>query len=338
VVVVTMPGRPDEDTLRAAVALATRAPSVHNTQPWRWRLGRGTVHLYADRARWLPGTDPFGHELLLSCGAALHHLRLALAAAGWLSLLYRMPEPADPELLATVRARPHRPTDRDVALAAAIRARRTDRRRYGGWQVPSRMLAVLTEQAAEQGAVLRAVLASPARYRLVCAIAEAAELQRADPRYAAELAAWTGRRPGASDGVPAASIPPITGRYGDLPMRAYPRAALDQPPGSTDADDASVPLVLGTAGEDRLSLLRAGEALSAVLLAATRMGLASCPLGQVMEVECTRDVVRTRVLDAATYPHAVLRVGRALPTAGPLPPTPRRALHEVIRHAERVPH
>ncbi|WP_137811982.1 Acg family FMN-binding oxidoreductase [Gandjariella thermophila] len=333
-----MSGRPDEDTLASAVALATRAPSLHNTQPWRWRLGRGTLSLYADRGRRLPATDPYGHELLLSCGAALHHLRLALAAAGWAPVVHRIPDRSDPELLATVRCQPREPTDRDVALAAAIRARRTDRRRYGAWQVPPRMLARLAEAAAEQGVVLRAVLDARARYRLVCAMAEAAALQRANPAYTAELDAWTGRRHGSPDGVPSASVPPVTGRYGDLPVRVLPRPALPQPPDTTDADDASVPMVLGTAAEDRLSLLRAGEALSAVLLAATRMGLATCPLGQVMEVECTRDVVRTRVLDAATYPQAVLRVGRTPATAGPLPSTPRRPLDEVIEHAERVPH
>jgi nitroreductase len=333
-----MPDGPDEETLRAAVALATRAPSVHNTQPWRWVVGRDGLRLYADRARWLPATDPFGHELLLGCGAALHHLRVALAAAGWSALVHRTPDYADPELLAAVRARRRPIADRDVALAAAIRARRTDRRRYDPWQVPPAMLSRLVERAAGQGAVLRPVLGAPARYRLVSAIAEAADLQRDDPAYAAELAAWTGGPPDAPDGVPAASIPPITGRYGDLPMRAYPRATLEQPPGSTDAEDASVLLVLGSAAEDRLSLLRAGEALSAVLLEAARAGLATCPLGQPMEVACTRVVVRTRVLDTATYPHAVLRVGRTPPDARPLPPTPRRPLHEVIRHVERVSH
>jgi nitroreductase len=330
-------GLPGEDTVRSVLALATRAPSVHNSQPWRWLVGDGRVYLYADRTRQLHATDPYGHELLLSCGAALHHLRVAFAAAGWSALVHRLPDPADPDRLASVLLEPHQVTAEDMDLAAAVRARRTDRRRYGSWQVPPRMLSLLAERAAAEGAVLRAVLGTEVRYRLVCAMAEAAELQTADPAYATELAAWTGRQAGEPDGVPAANIPPISGRYGDLPMPVFPRSALDQPQGSADSDDAGVLLVLAAAGDDRLSLLRSGEALSAVLLAATRMGLATCPLSPVLEVGCTRDLVRMRVLNAATYPHAVLRVGRAVPTAEPLPATPRRPVRDVVEHLAGEP-
>jgi hypothetical protein len=255
---------------------------------------------------------------------------VAFAAAGWSTQVHRLPNPADRDHLASVLPQPHQATARDTDLAAAIESRRTDRRRYGSWQVPPRMLSALAEAAAAEGSTLRAVLGKEVRYRLVCAIAEATALQTADPDYRTELAAWSGRQAGEPDGVPAANIPPISGRYGDLPMPALPRPALDQPQGSADSDDAGVLLVLGAAGNDRLSLLRSGEALSAVLLAATRMGLATCTLSQVLELGCTRDVVRTRVLNAATYPHVVLRVGRSLPTAGPVPPTPRRPLHDVV--------
>ncbi|MDF3051341.1 MAG: nitroreductase, partial [Pseudonocardia sp.] len=69
-------------TVRTALELACRAPSVHNTQPWRWRLGDDTVALFADQRRRLWATDRDARDLILSCGAALHHLRVALAAAG----------------------------------------------------------------------------------------------------------------------------------------------------------------------------------------------------------------------------------------------------------------
>lgn len=73
---------PDRDTVRAALAMAVRAPSVHNTQPWLWRLGDRTVHLYADPSRHLPHADPGMRDLIVSCGAALHHLRVALRVFG----------------------------------------------------------------------------------------------------------------------------------------------------------------------------------------------------------------------------------------------------------------
>src|SRR5688572_15759901 len=93
----------DRALVSAAVALATRAPSLHNTQPWRWAFDERTVHLRADRLHWLPATDPEGRDLLLSCGAALHHLRVALAARGVATEVQRFPDPADPDHLATLR-------------------------------------------------------------------------------------------------------------------------------------------------------------------------------------------------------------------------------------------
>jgi len=82
--------------------------------------------------------------------------------------------------------------------------------------------------------------------------------------------------------------------------------------------------VLGTASDDRLSQLRAGEALSAVLLTATTIGLATCPLSQALEIGTTRRMLRDNVLDGTLSPQLVLRVGRA-PVGPSLPATPRRS-------------
>src|SRR3982750_4766364 len=92
----------DQRTLRAAIELASHAPSVHNSQPWRWVIGPRTVHLYADLRRWLPATDADGRDLVVSCGAVLHHLRVALAASGMHAVVHRIPDPARPDDLAAL--------------------------------------------------------------------------------------------------------------------------------------------------------------------------------------------------------------------------------------------
>ena len=86
---------PDRATIRTALTMAVRAPSVHNTQPWLWRVGDNSVHLYSNPSLRLPSTDPDSRDLMISCGIALNHCAVAFAAVGWLAKVHRFPNPAD---------------------------------------------------------------------------------------------------------------------------------------------------------------------------------------------------------------------------------------------------
>lgn len=317
---------PDEDSIRAAVSLAQRAPSVHNSQPWRWRRADHSIHLYADWTRQLSASDPDGRDLLLSCGAALHHLRVAFGSAGWACQVHRLPNPADHDHLAAVELAPHRARSAEITSASAIMQRHTDRRNYSSWPVPPGMTARLVDEAADEGVVLRAVTAGSTRARLLDAIRLADELAHADGAYASELALWSGRHSGSVDGVPAAAIPARspaefgTGRF-------VPGTLASAPEDDGDGD-GSVLLVLGTASDDSTSRLRAGEATSAVLLAATEYRLATAPLTQPLAVADTRDLVRRDVLNDAMYPQMVIRVGFTPLSATPIERTRRRPIAE----------
>ncbi|MCG8915555.1 nitroreductase family protein [Actinokineospora sp. PR83] len=317
---------PDEETLRAAVRMACWAPSVHNTQPWRWRLSAGAVHLFADRDRALPATDPDGRDLLISCGAALHHLRVALAAFGWATSTTRMPDRADPDHLAAVTTRRAVSDQGGMADAVAITRRHSDRRAYTSRALDRATLDVLVERAAREGVVAEVVRSTGARRALRVLIAEADRRQSADDRYLGELARWSGRPAGSPDGVPARSTPAAT-RVGDLVVREFSAPALLPSPG---ADNGGELLVLGTGSDDGESRLRAGEATSAVLLAATALRLATCPLTQPMEVPEIRELLRTAVLAADAVPQIILRVGWPAPGSGELPHTPRRSPDSVL--------
>lgn len=73
-----------EEIARYVVAKAVWAPSVHNTQPWRFTVGGQEISLHADADRRLVVADPNGREMLISCGAALFNVRLALRSLGYI--------------------------------------------------------------------------------------------------------------------------------------------------------------------------------------------------------------------------------------------------------------
>jgi hypothetical protein len=315
---------PDHRTIHAVLSLATRAPSIHNSQPWQWRVGDESLHLYADPERQLPNTDPDSRDLLLSCGASLHHAVVALAALGWQAKITRLPDPLHPAHLAAIEVYRHPASALDIALAAAIPKRRTDRRHYGWWPVPAADITLMGSRAARAGVMLRQVESLP---KLQSIVAEAVWQHATDQDYLTELTAWSGRYASVS-GVPARNTPP-SDPTAPMPGRIFAGPALAQPPDTESADDGAVVLALGTKDDSRLARLRAGEGTSLVLLTATALGLSSCPVTEPLEIAETREAVRGDVFGVSGYPQMLLRVGWAPVNADPLPSTPRRPLADV---------
>jgi nitroreductase len=323
---------PAVETIRSALMLAGRAPSVHNTQPWMWRVGKHTLHLYANRDLSLPHTDPDARDFMLSCGAALNHCAVAFAALGWQCKIQRLPNPADPDHLAAIELHRHPASEADVALTAAIPRRRTDRRNYSSWPVPQRDIALMGARAARAGVMLRRVDALDNLKRIV---ADAAWQHRSDYDYLAELTTWSGRY-AATAGVPARSTPQPDAMAA-IPARTFAGAVLAQSPDADPTEDNAAAIALGTAEDDRMARLRAGEATSLVLLTATALGLASCPITEPLEIAETRAAVKADVFGEDAYPQMLLRIGWAPVNADPLPSTPRRDLSEVVTRLDGSP-
>ncbi|MCV7151294.1 Acg family FMN-binding oxidoreductase [Mycolicibacterium pyrenivorans] len=323
---------PDDITLRAALTLATRAPSVHNSQPWLWRVGPHSLHLHADRSLHLPHTDPDRRELMISCGASLNHAVVALAALGWQAKIHRFPNPDDPDHLAAITLHRHAAGETDIELAAAIAKRRTDRRNFTSRPVDLGDIAWMGARVARMGVSLRRV-ETTTDFKAV--LTQAVWEHAFDPDYAEELTMWSGRYAAAA-GVPARNIPESDPRAA-VPSRVFAGTALDQPPQAPPEFDHGVLLALGTSADDDLSRLRAGEATSLALLTASARGLATCPVSEVLEVAETRTMVRSEIFDERYFPQMLVRVGWAPPDADPLPATPRRPLHERVTRLDGSP-
>jgi nitroreductase len=316
---------PDSNTIRTALTMAVRAPSVHNTQPWLWRVAENSVHLHSNLTLQLPSTDPDNRDLMISCGIALNHCVVAFATLGWLAKAHRFPNPADSSHLAAMELEPYPATEVDIALAAAILRRRTDRRRYSARPVSAADISLMGARAARAGVMLRNV---ESLTRLSDLVAEAAHRHANSFEYLNELSTWSGRYTSQA-GVPARSaarLDPAT----VIPRRAFAGPALTEPPGTSPVDDNAVVLALGTRDDDDVARLRAGEATSAVLLTATALGLASCPITEPLEINEIRDEVRADVFGTSGYPQMLLRIGWPPADAEPLPATPRRPLSDVV--------
>jgi hypothetical protein len=317
------------ELVRHAVALAALAPSGHNTQPWRFTAGSDRVDLLADRKRRLPVVDPDDRALVISCGAALAHLRSALEHHGLTPSVELLPDPAAPDLLATLTL----PTAIGETGAhgdeiAAMVARRTNRRPYDDRPLPDGLLADLQDRARAFDVWLRPVAAGPGREALADLIAEGDREQLSNPAFRRELATWIRHNHSpAGDGMrgSAFGIPGALSRLGPFVVRIVDTHERQATKDHDLALAAPAVVVLGTDGDTTSDWLATGQALAHVLLRATTSGLAAAFLNQPVEVAALRPRL-AELLGADGVPQLVLRLGH-----GPeISPAPRRPLGEVL--------
>ena len=311
--------------LRTIIAVARRAPSVHNTQPWRWRIDGRVLELRADRSRQLRVADPVARNLTISCGCALHHAEVAASALGWRASVEMLPERADHDLLARLHLVPDEvPADSHEVLRN-IDERRTDRRRFTNWPVPPERLHHLAAEGSRWGADVFVLTDLTQRWRVEGLVDRATAAQDQDHRFAAEQQAWTDRGP--TDGIPGTALADDLERGVGLRTRFTPR--LTQTTDRTiEGSDGLI--LIGTASDGPRSWLHAGQALSALWLAATAGGLSVVPLSQVTELNATRLALRYDVMYGITEPQILARLGWQEMGRAELQPTPRRPLDDII--------
>lgn len=316
------------DALTGVVELACRAPSVHNSQPWRLIAADGELRLFFDSHRVPRATDHSGRESVISCGALLDHLRVAAAAAGWHADIARFPNPNDLDHLATIEF--HRRefvTEADRARAAAIPTRRTDRLPFAApadWPVFEPVLRSTLDP--EKAALY--VLDDSDRSQLIQASKLTGALRRHDSSYQAELLWWTAPFE-VADGVPYGTLATAGERERVDIAREFPTGEHpDREP--RIRHDHSVILVLSTDDDTRREALDCGEALSDVLLEATLAGLATCTLTHVTELKASRGIIKA-LTGGTREPQLLIRIGEVPVRAEQPAPTPRRRISEVLQ-------
>ncbi len=317
-----------------AVEVAVRAPSMHNSQPWRFRLGPAHLDVLVDPGRRLPVADLSGWASRIGCGAALFNLRLALAVHGSPATVRLQPDPDVPELLARLTpGPPRRPTPDEVRLYRAITHRRSNRMPFLDKSVPIDTRTELKSAAHAENGWLDLLL-GPTAVELTAEMVRAADRAlRRDDGYQAELAAWTRRDSSATDGVPSAAGGPAPAPHELLARRDFggrePAGGTDsgghEPAGGTDFEREPLLAVLGTAGDWGADQVQAGQVLQRVLLTATDLGLAASMFSQPIEVPGIREQLRI-ALGRQAPPQMLLRFGYAISA----PRSRRRPVSDVL--------
>jgi nitroreductase len=310
------------DDLLACVEAAIAAPSIHNSQPWLFRIRDGGVDAYADRTRRLEAIDPSGRELLMSVGAATFNLRLAMQARSWEPATRLFPDADDPDLIAqVVPTSPASPSAALIELAEAIPRRHTNRRPFAPIPLPPTLLEELAAAAQIEGATLRS--ANPVAHNAVLGLVRIAEERlRGQGIYRAELSTVT--RPHRGRHV----MPPHTFGAWDaleaLPLRDF---GLKQPELRYAVEPTELQptiAILYTDADKPEHWVAAGQALQRVLLLVTARGLAATPVSQPLEDPQLRKLMADP--DAGPWAQVILRLGYGPPTAR----SRRRPLSDVL--------
>ncbi len=323
----TATGTPHRDVSEVTLAMAEAArlaPSVHNSQPWRFEpLPDGlAVHEDADRA--LPSLDPRGRQRTMSCAAAVVNAAVALAHAGVQPVVELLPDAGRPGLLAVVRAgRPAAPDDGDLRRYAAVSSRRAHRRLHQRRELTADDVEALCEAVAGEGA--RPVVPdAPARRRLGALLRRAVSHQLEDVDHLAEVDRWV-RHPGDpqehADGIPVASLGTTPYPADSIVHDGWDPEELDEVPVEAELELSTV-IAITTRGDTRRDWLVAGMALERLWLDAAVRDLALTFADQATQWAETRDQAAA-VLGVPGELQLVLRLGYPLVD---VPATPRRPL------------
>jgi len=313
------------NVIEDAVSLACRAPSYFNAQPWCWIVEGGELHLFVDADR-VVATDYGSRQALISCGAALDHLRVAMAAAGYEAHVDYYPNPSNHKHVASISFSPMSfVTEGHRRRADAIMSRRTDRLPFApaaDWDEFELMMrkAIYADVSAVD------VISDQDRSELAETSALTDALRLYDSAYHAEMQRWTAPYE-VSDGIPQSAL--VSAAESDRVDvgRSFPVTNNEERRVQL-GDDRSTILVVSALDDVRRDVLGCGETLSAVLLEATVAGLATCTLTHMTEFAATRDIVAA--ITGRPLPQVLVRVGMA-PALDEVPPsTPRRPVSEVL--------
>ena len=312
------------DRIARIIGAGTRAPSVHNTQPWSVQIDdERHLTVRADPSRQLRRCDPQGREMLISCGAFLMNLRVAAAHEGLDAHVRLAPDRRDPWLAARITLnRLAAPGFFDASLYAAITIRRTARGTAAAGRPLDRAELELLRRAVdiEHAGVVFIDPRDAARGHLVSTMRRAEALAVRDRAPLAEERSWLGVSGERRDGIPVAAM----GVWLDEPSTDLHTVLRDEAGGARTFESNATSAIITTIGDGPCNWLVAGQALERLLLVAAARGVQASFATRVLENPETRSALEDAFhLESRAQMLLRLRYGVGAPS------TPRRDVDEV---------
>lgn len=309
--------------IQALLAAAIAAPSMHNTQPWRFEVEGHVIDVYLDGSRALPAEDPTGRAMRIASGAATFNLRCAAEALGYGTWFGLAPYAEEPDLLARIVVEPANRADDELSdLARQIPLRHTDRHPSDEAGLDQHVRVALTLAAYAEEAQLSWL--TDEDVDVVRDMVLDTDLREAhDWQRRTERAHWVGGTRTA-DGIPSSALGPRSSAYPGI-VRDLATNPIDRTRGEALFEGHPQLAVLSTEHDQPADQVAAGLALEHVLLTATSHGLTASFLNQPLEFDDLRGKVQ-RLTGQPGHAHMIIRFGHTQPAAG----TPRRPVADFL--------
>ncbi len=312
--------------LRELVRYATLAPSSHNTQCWKFRLGERAIHILPDLSRRCPAVDPDDHHVFVSLGCAAENLvQAALAHGLQAELAFDAAARAVQVRLAPTQA---------VAtpLFLAIPERQCTRGDYDGRPLSAQELSLLQQAGSGPGVQLQLLTERRAMDQVLDFVVQGNTAQMADKAFVDELKAWirfsAADAVHSGDGLYAASSgnPSVPAWLGRVMFGLFFTAGSENDKYTRQLRSSAGVAVFAGEAADAAHWVEVGRCYERFALQAAALGVRNAMLNQPVEVARLRAPFAEAMGLGARRPDLVLRFGR-----GPkLPPSLRRPLDAVL--------
>ncbi len=321
-----------EETYLRLINYASKAPSSHNTQPWKFKREEDAILVYPDLSRSLSVVDPDNHALFISLGCALENLVIAAGNYGFdASVKYQREHLEDPVRVKLTSQSEN--TSRQASdLLAQIKPRQVTKGPYEAVTLAWETVQKIKELPVDAGTHLQVILPGKESEKLLPLVIEGSDRQFGNKAFVHELVDWLrftekeAMKKG--DGIWNATMGlPATGRaIGSFIMKRLVTPRSEAKRWKKLFRKSAGFVLFMVEKHDTDHWIRLGRSFQRFGLVTTAMGLKHAHMNMPLEEE----TVRAKVTDAfdlgGMTPLLLLRIG----FADPAPYSFRRNLHEII--------